>query len=85
MTGHDKVLLRKLRLLNGRRIQLVQQALAPRTDIPTGDQILMYNGMALDPGKPLSAYGLPVSYDTHFASSGLRSNISDTCTTLLLL
>lgn len=41
------------------RIEHVQQALAARTDIASSEQILMYNGLALDPVKPLSAYLLP--------------------------
>ena len=43
-----------------RRVDAVQAALVPTTGVAVPDQILMCNGVRLDPAKPLTAYKLPV-------------------------
>ena len=43
-----------------RRVEAVQQALVALTGVPLGDQVVICEGVRLDPHKPLSVYGLPV-------------------------
>lgn len=42
------------------RVEAVQQALVALTGVPAADQLVMCEGVRLDPHKALSAYGLPV-------------------------